>query len=814
MTNKQTALLILVLAAILRFASQTIHAAQPVLPNAILFVTQPPIPNEVNDANVLNVFVSVASPLGNHLADTAHAGRGGDLWIRYPNGVLKNLTRAAGFGVDGPQHGAGIGVRDPHVHWSGAKAIFSMVVGAPLVAGDPAQFFWQLYEITNLSAVVADSNTVPAIVKVLNQPAGYNNVMPCYGTDERVIFACDRPRNGAPHLYPQLDEYNDVPTNTGLWSLDPSTGDLFQLEHSPSGSFNPFIDSFGRLLFTRWDHLVQDRNATDDRMGRATNGTFNYYDEAGTAYSLTNRPIELFPEPRTYDSNLLAVLKVQGNAFNQFFPWMANEDGTAQEILNHIGRHELLSTFRGSSFTNDPNLVQQFNLTSGLRYNTNSLNNFMEVREDPLNAGTYFGIDSPDFGTHGAGQIVTLYGPPGTNADRMFLTYITPKSTDAPNSFGVYRNPLPLSNGGLVAAYTATPGSALDSNVGSPAFPAPRYNFRLMTLQKSGATWTTNQFLTSGLTNIATYWNGSTLITQTNGLWELEPVEVIARPVPARLHAAVAAVEAQVFAEEGVDIAAMQAWLAANGLALLVSRNVTTRDHADREQPFNLRVPGTATQTLGTNTGTVYGVRYIQFFQADQLRGLTFGTTNLAPGRRVLATPLHEPAALAFNVPATNGPPGSTRLGDDGSQASFLPARRAMTHQLTDANGAFVTRERYWLTYQPGEIRTCTSCHGINTTDQAGQLAPTNKPQALRDLLRYWKQQTGYAKIFSVSLTNSALTLNISAAPGRTNLIETTTDLSLWQSIGATNPSGNGIFRFDDPSYSSSTQRFYRVKVP
>jgi hypothetical protein len=273
-------------------------------------------------------------------------------------------------------------------------------------------------------------------------------------------------------------------------------------------------------------------------------------------------------------------------------------------------------------------------------------------------------------------------------------------------------------------------------------------------------------------------------------------------------------VEAQVFAEEGVDIAAMQAWLAANSLALLVSRNVTTRDHADREQPFNLRVPGTATQTLGTNTGTVYDVRYIQFFQADQLRGLTFGTTTPAPGRRVLATPLHEPAALAFNVPATKGPPGSTRLGDDGSQASFLPARRAMTHQLTDANGGFVTRERYWLTYQPGEIRTCTSCHGINTTDQAGQLAPTNKPQALRDLLRYWKQQTGYAKILSASLANSALTLNISAAPGRTNLIETTTDLSLWQSIGATNPSGNGIFHFDDPSYSSFTQRFYRVKVP
>src|SRR5205823_6988384 len=139
---------------------------------------------------------------------------------------------------------------------------------------------------------------------------------------------------------------------------------------------------------------------------------------------------------------------------------------------------------------------------------------------------------------------------------------------------------------------------------------------------------------------------------------------------------------------------------------------------ADREQPFNLRIQGTGTQTVATNSGgaKIYDVRYIQFFQADQLRGLTFGTTNPAPGRRVLAAPLHD--TTAFNLPNPTGPPGSSRLGDDGSQATFLPARRAMTHQLTDNSGTEVVRERYWLTYQPGEIRTCTSCHGINTTDQ------------------------------------------------------------------------------------------------
>src|SRR5258706_8322287 len=273
------------------------YGAGPALPNPILFVTQVVIPNELNDGIVSNVAVSVVSPLGNQLADTAHAGRGGDLWIRYDDGTLKNLTRAAGFGANGVQHGIGIAARDPHVHWSGTKAIFSMVVGAPTNSSDKAQFVWQLYEITNF----LDPTATPVITKVPNQPTNYNNVMPCYGTDGRIIFACDRPRNGAPHLYPQLDEYNNVPSNTGLWSLDPATGDLFQLDHSPSGDFHPFVDSFGRVIFTRWDHLVQDRNATDDRLSRATNGTFNFFSETDGSYNLANRPIETFPEPRTYD---------------------------------------------------------------------------------------------------------------------------------------------------------------------------------------------------------------------------------------------------------------------------------------------------------------------------------------------------------------------------------------------------------------------------------------------------------------------------------------------------------------------------------
>src|SRR4051794_17367980 len=90
MVMKFELLLALVATVLLQAGScGRLEAAQPVLPNAILFVTQVPIATEINDANVSNVFASAVSPFGNHLADTAHAGRGGDLWLRYPDGTLK-----------------------------------------------------------------------------------------------------------------------------------------------------------------------------------------------------------------------------------------------------------------------------------------------------------------------------------------------------------------------------------------------------------------------------------------------------------------------------------------------------------------------------------------------------------------------------------------------------------------------------------------------------------------------------------------------------------------------------------------------------
>jgi hypothetical protein len=69
-----------------------------------------------------------------------------------------------------------------------------------------------------------------------------------------------------------------------------------------------------------------------------------------------------------------------------------------------------------------------------------------------------------------------------------------------------------------------------------------------------------------------------------------------------------------------------------------------------------------------------------------------------------------------------------------------------MTWQSVDPAGNPVVRERYWLTFQPGEVRVCSSCHGVNTRDQLGQAPPVQSPEALRALLKAWKGEQGGGK--------------------------------------------------------------------
>src|SRR5436190_24204902 len=68
------------------------RVAEAVRPHPILFVTQVPV---VADPSQSSVF-------GNHCGDAGVAGRGGDLYLLYPDGTVKNLPLAAGFGATCP----------------------------------------------------------------------------------------------------------------------------------------------------------------------------------------------------------------------------------------------------------------------------------------------------------------------------------------------------------------------------------------------------------------------------------------------------------------------------------------------------------------------------------------------------------------------------------------------------------------------------------------------------------------------------------------------------------------------------------------
>ena len=689
--------------------------------NPILFVTQVPLPGD---------FTTVVSTFGNQIASVEAAPRGGDLWIRYPDGTTKNLTRAAGFGAGGMQGANAIAVREPSVHWSGTKALFSMAIGAPKQQFLFEDYAWQIYEITGLGAT-----DTPVIRRIANQPADYNNVSPFYGTDDRILFTSDRPRSGERHLYPQLDEYEEAPTVTGLWSLDQITGDLRLLNHTPSGLFSPSIDSFGRVIFTRWDHLQRDQQADADAAGGEPYGTFDYADESASAPR--GARVEVFPEPRSSRTDLLAGTNLQGISINHFFPWEINEDGTSEETMNHIGRHEL-HTYFDRSMSGDSG-VQEFIAASSGRTNQNEVENLLQLREDPAHPGVYFAVDAPEFRTHGSGQIVRFGADPALPADKITVTYVTPRSTrDVPEGMaaadasGHYRDPLPLADGTLLAVHTSE--LRADSNDGTRAAPVSRYAFRIRTLVSQNGVSVPGELLTSGLQGSVSYWDPDVLVTWSGQMWELNPVEVRARPRPARRTTVLEEPEARVFRDEGVDPSAFRASLAARGLALIVSRNVTSRDAADKQQPYNLHVAGSSTQKA-TGSGKVYDIAHLQLFQADQLRGLG-GMATPKAGRRVLARTMHD---AAVKNPATSGPAGSVKIAADGSMAALVPARRAMSWQLTDGDGTPVVRERYWLTFQPGEVRVCSACHGVNSRDQLGESAPQNSPEALRTMLRFWK---------------------------------------------------------------------------
>jgi Hydrazine synthase alpha subunit middle domain len=245
----------------------------------------------------------------------------------------------------------------------------------------------------------------------------------------------------------------------------------------------------------------------------------------------------------------------------------------------------------------------------------------------------------------------------------------------------------------------------------------------------------------AGITKNITWWSPDVAYSYNGVLWETYPVEVKARQKPANSTLnleSVAPSEQALFTAAGVDLHNFHKFLSRNNLSVLAIRDVTSRDDQDTQQPFNLRVDGSTHQTINpAHPNTIYDVKFLQFLQDDQIRGIG-GINTPKAGRRGIAQFLHDPTAMTYNPPTTGGQ-GSANVHPDGSVAMIVPAKRALTWQLNDANNKGIVRERLWISTKAGEIRTCTSCHGESTLNQAGQTSPTNAPQALTTLLNHVK---------------------------------------------------------------------------
>jgi len=133
----------------------------------------------------------------------------------------------------------------------------------------------------------------------------------------------------------------------------------------------------------------------------------------------------------------------------------------------------------------------------------------------------------------------------------------------------------------VIVAHTAE--TRQDANTGTTSSPGSRYDFRLKLLASADNGYqSAGQPLTGGIMKTLHYWDPDTDVNYSGPIWELNPVELRARPRPARLTAPLPAPEQAAFAAAGVDPATFKAYLAQHNLALAVTRNVTSRDNVDQ----------------------------------------------------------------------------------------------------------------------------------------------------------------------------------------------------------------------------------------
>ncbi len=724
----------------------------PVIKDPLLFCLVPH-PSIRSDRSTFGYMLETFNNQGAGFASTP---RGGDLALMMPDGTVRLLTAEAGFGVPSGeiQSEDAIAAREPNVHFDGCRALFSMIIGGPTRAYDyeyDDNSRWQIYEITNLCEVL--NGATANIVRVQGQPEAYHNFSPIYDRDDNIIFVSDQPYAKLESTYPRLDEYESATINTGVWKLNTSTEEVTQLFDAPSGCFDLHAASDGRILFTLWSHLQQDQQMAGYDLGNndiwkpelyeseaddAALVTIAEYDEDNNHVANSiGVPFDIFPSPRTNSVQYDEANGKAGHKWNEFQIWEINPNGERAQTINHIGRHETGGAYTDGAFLGDNNLTDyesagtQYTANNILRGRTAGFAGFFQISEDPRPGmeSHFYMTYSFEFNELASGEIFHSYIGTEVNPEDFYLTEVS-KENDG-TVHGHFRDVKLFSNGDTLVSHTPDVGRY---NVieGRP------YNFRLKLIRNQEP----EAPLTEGYKKEIVWWGDfPDPISKEVDLLEVWPEPIVTRSKPAaRAEYQVDPIEKEVIEEEGVDIEALRTWLIENDLALLAIRDVTKRDRADVQQPFNLRVPN-GVESIASE-GTIYDISHFQFFQGTYTKGY-FDRS----GRRVYYSPLGNSATHSnlddVNPYAADGPDGSITIESDGSVAAFVPAVRSLSWQTVSPDGSSVIEERQPLAFAPGEIMTCPGCHGINKKSHDGSLNPTNKPESLRKLLSFWKNRFG-----------------------------------------------------------------------
>lgn len=205
-------LITIILFLAISFDSARITADTSELPS-IIFVKQKPV--SYTTGTISDIFTNVAG----ENPSTAQP-IGGGLYRLDPDGTLSNLTNLEN-----------VAVRDPEISYDAKRVMFSMKQG---VRGK-----WQLYEMnvdgSNLHRVSATNS---------------NDWDPAYLPDGRILLVSDR-LDAIAIANQNLPE--DYLPEGKLFVMNADGSHIELINSSPHGTFNPFLASSGRIVFTQWD---------------------------------------------------------------------------------------------------------------------------------------------------------------------------------------------------------------------------------------------------------------------------------------------------------------------------------------------------------------------------------------------------------------------------------------------------------------------------------------------------------------------------------------------------------------------------------